>query len=237
MEETINIFAACMNGSVEVVQQLIANGVDVNEPRFSTQCTPLHLASISGKRRVVKLLLRNGANVDAEDTDGRTALHYSVVRANVGTTKDLLKFKANVNAQATDLKTPLALAAYKGCSEIVRMLIEYNADPDSFDAHGRRALHDAVFAEHKECVDILIRAGASQICVQTAENSLTALASAIFNRRASMTQFLATHELVDVNETFHFNDNHCALTLAVSCSNDELPCVEALFFKEQHVAN
>ena len=108
------------------------------------------------------------------------------------------------------------------------MLLDCSADPDSLDAHGRRALHDAVFAEHKECVDILIRAGASQICFSTAENSLTALGLAIFNRRAIMTRFLATHELVDVNETFHFNDNHNPLTLAVSCSNDELPCVEAL---------
>ena len=142
MEVPIKIFAACTNGNVEVVQQLIASGLDINEPHFSTQGTPLHLASIAGKRRVVKLLLKNGALVDAVDQDGRTALHHAVAWVNVRTARTLIKFKANVNAQATSGHAPLALAAHKGCSELVQLLLERNADPDVFDAHGRRALHD-----------------------------------------------------------------------------------------------
>ena len=124
MEDSVKIFTACMDGRVEVVQQLIAEGVDLNEPRFSTKCTPLHLASISGKRRVLKLLLRSDALIDTVDKNGRTALHHAVARANMGTARDLIKFKADVNVQATDLQTPLALAAYKGCSELVQLLLE-----------------------------------------------------------------------------------------------------------------
>ena len=142
MEESINIFAACMNGNVEVVQQLIADGFNVNEPQFTTKCTPLHLASISGKRRVLKLLLKSDALIDAKDVNGRTALHHAAER-----------------------QTPLALAAYKGRSELVQMLLDRNADPDVFDDRGRRALHAAVVGEHKDCADTLLRAGSSQICL------------------------------------------------------------------------
>ena len=52
MEESINIFSACMNGNVELVKTMIEEGVNVNEPHFSTKSAPVHLASISGKRRV-----------------------------------------------------------------------------------------------------------------------------------------------------------------------------------------
>ena len=116
MEVPIKIFTACTNGNVELVQQLIASGLDINEPQFSTKSTPVHLASISGKRRVLKLLLRSGALVDAVDKVGRTALHHAAAWNNERTAKDLIKFRTNVNAQATDGKTPLAIAAHKGCA-------------------------------------------------------------------------------------------------------------------------
>ena len=88
--------------------------------------------------------------------------------------------------------------------ELVRMLLDCSADPDVADERGQRALHLAVLREHTECVDILLRAGASQICFQMAENSLTALGLAICNQSASMIHFLATHELVDVNATYYY---------------------------------
>ena len=82
METSVKIFAACTNGNVEVVQQLIASGLDINEPHFSTQGTPLHLASIAGKRRVVKLLL--SAPLKVLEMIGCVAEQYALLSAAVG---------------------------------------------------------------------------------------------------------------------------------------------------------
>ena len=117
METSIKVFDACKNGNVEAIQQLISDGLDVNESLFG-KSAPLHVAAIAGKRRVVKLLLRSDAVVNAKDSEGLTALHHAAARANVGTARDLVKFKANVNETTTGLITPLAIAARKGFAEV-----------------------------------------------------------------------------------------------------------------------
>ena len=45
MATSIRVFDACMNGNIELIKKLIKEGVDVNEPHFSTKGTPLHLAA------------------------------------------------------------------------------------------------------------------------------------------------------------------------------------------------
>lgn len=60
----------------------------------------------------VEFLLKHGANVDAVDYKGKTALHYAVVAKKnpLEITELLIKHKANVNAVDDESKTPLHLA-------------------------------------------------------------------------------------------------------------------------------
>lgn len=67
---------AILVGEVEVADQLIKAGADVNQKnREGTR--PLHEAGFMGQDEIAALLLQNGAAVDVQDEDGATALNYA----------------------------------------------------------------------------------------------------------------------------------------------------------------
>ncbi len=61
-------------------------------------------------KKMVLLLLKQGANVNAKDIFYNTPLHLSVFNANVKIVKTLLKHNANVNARNIFRETPLHAA-------------------------------------------------------------------------------------------------------------------------------
>jgi ankyrin repeat protein len=73
--------------------------------------------------------------------------------------KDLLDKGADVNAGGA---IPLIGAARYGSAQIVKMLLDHHADPDSADGYGNSALVIAITAprENTEVVHALLRAGA-----------------------------------------------------------------------------
>jgi len=91
---------------VEVVRMLIEHRAEVNAA-LSDGRTPL---MTKGDTNIMALLLESGARVDMQDTNGSTALHYSVWRASPEDVSVLLMYKANPNIQNTAGDTPLDLA-------------------------------------------------------------------------------------------------------------------------------
>ena len=71
--------------------------------------TPLHNALWSLER--TKVLIRNGADVNAVDAEKRTPLHCAACKGYVDIAKVLIRNGANVNAVDGDLNTPLFYAA------------------------------------------------------------------------------------------------------------------------------
>ncbi|KAK7058628.1 putative ankyrin-repeat protein [Paramarasmius palmivorus] len=65
-----------------------------------------------------------------------------------------------VNAVDADGRTPLHWAASSGSLDIVRILLEHDAEVDKPDASGWTALHIAVSAGHDKVVEELVGAGA-----------------------------------------------------------------------------
>ncbi|KAL2075247.1 hypothetical protein VTL71DRAFT_190 [Oculimacula yallundae] len=57
------------------VDLLVAKGADVNARRISDSRTPLMCATCSGKERTILALIKNGADCNAVDNNGNTALH------------------------------------------------------------------------------------------------------------------------------------------------------------------
>lgn len=118
-------------------------------------------------------LLAAGADVNARDTDGKTALIRSAEKGSASHVNALIAARADVNAKSNHGRTALMGAALKGDSECVKALIAAGADVNAKDCHpagpdvplkvnyGRTALMAAASALHADCIKALIAAGAN----------------------------------------------------------------------------
>ena len=130
-------FAAC-NNHLEDAKRFIREGADVNQ-QFDDDNTPLICAAKKGHRRMVKLLLDEGANPNLQrKSDGATALTLSIefpLRDGRRITdhhsvNNLLEAGADPNIRLNNGVAPLHIAARNGDSGSLSMLLNAKANPN-----------------------------------------------------------------------------------------------------------
>ena len=109
----------------------------------------------------VKALLKNGADVNAAQGDGMTALHWAASNGDAALTQMLLSAGANIRA-TTRLGgiTPLLMASQAGHAQVVATLLAAGADANSMTATGATALMLAARSGSTETVTRLVETGA-----------------------------------------------------------------------------
>lgn len=93
--------------------------------------TALHLASIHRHKKIIRELVRLGADMDApEAKSGRTPLHFAAERKDTEIVRYLLEScKADVDSETFDGATALCLAEGRGFNSMASLLRGYGADP------------------------------------------------------------------------------------------------------------
>lgn len=90
-------------------------------------------------------LLSKGAQIEARDPQGWTALHWSAFAARPMSVAELIQAHANIDALDHRGRTPLMLALLEQSTlagdEAIQMLLRAGADADVRDDHGWTALH------------------------------------------------------------------------------------------------
>jgi ankyrin repeat protein len=95
----------------EVARKLIERGADVNAAAKNPQrVAPVHAAVSVGDFVTMRLLLEHGANPNAQQEAGFTALHGAAAHGDIAMTKLLLEFGADPKARTDDGKDPAAVA-------------------------------------------------------------------------------------------------------------------------------
>src|SRR5215475_13852618 len=108
----------------------------------------------------VRALLQTGADVNAAQVDGTTALHWAAYNDDADTVALLLRAKANVNAVNRYGVLPLELACTNGSAAIVKLLLEAGADANATMKGGETVLMLAARSGNAEAVKALLARGA-----------------------------------------------------------------------------
>jgi len=122
---------------------------------------PLWAAAKAKDAAAVKALLKNGADVNAAQGDGMTALHWAATNGDAALTQMLLSAGANIRA-TTRLGgiTSLHMASQGGHAAVVAALIAAGADTNGVTSTGATSLMLAARSGSTDTVTRLIETGA-----------------------------------------------------------------------------
>jgi ankyrin repeat protein len=151
----------------------------------SQAVAPVAEAAMEKDVAAVRALLKQGADVNAAQGDGMTALHWAASHGELDLAQMLIYAGANLRA-ATRINgyTPLFLAARAGQAPIVDVLLENGADAKAVSTTGSTPLMLAAAAGSVEAVQLLIDAGADIQARETARGQTALMFAAAYDRSA-----------------------------------------------------
>ena len=188
---------AAVLGNEDIVRLLLDMGANPNGNLVSAATnsdTPLHDAVRFARMKIVRLLLDNGAEVNARAEHGGTALQSAAALENEEIVRLLLEKGASPNGITTsssvNCDTPLHVAARTGNFTIVSLMLETGADIQARDKNGDTPLDIAISKKDEDILRLLLQQGG---------DINTPLQAAILREDEDKVRWLLLQGEVDVN--------------------------------------
>ncbi|XP_064100704.1 ankyrin-1-like [Macrobrachium nipponense] len=103
--QRIGLYDASLSGDLNSVKSCLVDGTSANSSnKRNRERTPLHAAAEKGHEGIVRLLLREEADVNAKDREGLTPIHLAALKGHVNVFRLLLNGGANINMKAKGMK-------------------------------------------------------------------------------------------------------------------------------------
>lgn len=147
---------AAGNGDPHAVDLLLKHGADIQE-KASDGKNALHFAARKGDVKMVCHLLHCQVDTTAMDHHGGTVLHSVAASKSITTALELVHL-VNINAVAHD-GTVLHVAVENGDTDMVKLVLDFQADVSILDLSGRTPLHIAAHKGFREIIEMLLGAG------------------------------------------------------------------------------
>jgi ankyrin repeat protein len=155
------LILSCLIVTTTTASGLFGSAPEALAKGASTQDAPVAGAAMRGDTAGVRSLLRDGADVNAAQGDGMTALHWTALGNDLETMNVLLYAGAGTEALTrVGAYTPLHLASSRGHAAAVTRLLEAGSKVAAVTATGVQPLHLAAQAGNVDAVKALIDRGA-----------------------------------------------------------------------------
>ncbi|KAF4829521.1 Ankyrin-1 [Colletotrichum siamense] len=209
-EQGVALLIACIDENETIVWMLLNKGANVNlQGRVHTESvppsveaddfdvdqlrrismSPLQAAVSNGNKRIVEILLSEGADIDvrSRSSENENALQLAISHGHDKIVELLLSNGADINAQDSEGKSTLQLAIVKGNRKIINMLLDRGVDVNVSSNEGSNALCLASLGGDATMVGKLIDKGA-YIAAQSEKhhNAVWAASSQGYDRIVSM---------------------------------------------------
>jgi ankyrin repeat protein len=212
---------------IELILPFCTNDT-INKPD-KAGCTPINVACAKGYKKIVELLLKNGADINAKDKNGKTPLRIACENKKENKNNEeilrlLLSHKdIDVSIGNDKNETPLHYACLYDKEEIVKLLLPYYTKKtiDKVDIKDRTALH--YFAagggnKNNKIAELLINKGADVNKVD--KYNQTALMFACDKGELEMVQLLLKNGADKTINLISSDDDDTALYLV--CTNSKI---------------
>ncbi len=172
-----------MNRSMLTMFGVIALGVPGGLPLALPPAAPVAEAAMRGDGATVRALVASGADVNAAQGDGMTALHWAANRGDSTMAVVLLRAKARLSATTRiGGYTPLHVASQSGAAGVVRALLAAKADARAVTTDGATAMHLAAVAGVPGTITALVAAGGDVNATEPAWGQTPLMAAAARGR-------------------------------------------------------
>lgn len=181
------LYSAIRGNDLRQIKALLDGGVSAGAAG-PDGITPLMAAAETGSVEAMKMLIERGADVNAKNSYGSTALIWSVSDAKK--VRILLDSGADVDVAARSGRTALIVAAFANPSaEVVGMLLRKGADVNVMDQRKLTPLNAATFGNDTATIRLLLDASAD---INTPDTfiGLTPLINAAGNRNLEAVKLL-----------------------------------------------
>ncbi|KAK7090962.1 hypothetical protein V1264_010691 [Littorina saxatilis] len=164
-----NIFIAISSGKVNRLHSILANTEDLNVRDTSLRTPLIHAVFISNdeiRTHIVRLLLRHGCDVNAQDSVGRTVLMYACMERNkIDVVRLLAKCRrCDPNVPDDDGNTALIHCVEGGNASAIRILTNHSSmksrlKVNQVNGAGLSAIELSVKLGLADCCRILLKNG------------------------------------------------------------------------------
>lgn len=161
-KNSLDIFEATSLGRLDLLNAYLRDTSILNsrslDSRSADGFTALHFACFFKQPEAARLLIENGASVDAVAANPMQVmpLHSAVSARNLEAARLLLEHGASVNARQQGGWVPIHAAAQNGDRPMVELLLKHHADPKLANDEGKTPATVAREKGHVEIAALLI---------------------------------------------------------------------------------